>query len=323
MDMMTSLKNFKKDFIHSLVGIHWRHWSAIGVASHVKPEDKWVIDPEALFISTVAIGLNDERLFTACLEWSIKNEEWVSTSRLRRLMTSFVGTLPNNKTPVLNPAISIKLSRKYHIYENAFKKYHTFSPTEDLLLQQYDNVLSSFKVRDVLQEISVLKPIPLLLINLRNFFGMDSRADVALYLLFSRPSSSLAISKEVYQAQPTVYHILEKWTKIGFVEKVDGKYSLNRDHEWKRLWKISDEGRYANWGKVFLVTDSIAKALSTKPWEDDKYLLSSLFRGIYPKAQQVADIVNISLPEPDRYIGQAYFDPFADKMIKVLKCFGG
>ncbi len=306
-----------------LVGLHWRQWSAIGVASHVQPESEWVIDPEALFISTVAIGLNDERLFTACLEWSIKNEEWVNTSRLRRLMTLFTEPLPDEKTPVLNPAVSIKLSSKYHIYENAFKKYHDFSPTEELLMQQYDEVLSSFKVRDVLQEISILKPIPLLLINLRNFFGMDSRADVALYLLFGRPSSALAISKEIYQEQKSVYRILEKWIKVGFAEKVGGKYALSRDHQWKRLWKKSEEGRYANWGKVFLVTDSIAKALSTKPWEDDKYLLSSLFRGIYPKAQQVADIVDISLPEPDRYIGQAYFDPFAEKMIKVLKCFGG
>ncbi len=67
--MEIRLTEFKKGFVDKLIEIHWRHWTTLGVASHVKPEKTWVVDLEPLIISTLAIGLHDKRLLSSSFEW--------------------------------------------------------------------------------------------------------------------------------------------------------------------------------------------------------------------------------------------------------------
>jgi hypothetical protein len=103
--MELSLKEFRERFYHDLIEIHWRHWSALGVSTHVKPERYWIIDLEPLIISTLAIGLRDKRLLSSSLEWLIKNGEWMNLSRLKRIMKVFAKTFPGSKEPLIHPEI--------------------------------------------------------------------------------------------------------------------------------------------------------------------------------------------------------------------------
>ncbi len=84
--MEASLREFKGKFYNALLDIHWKHWTALGVASHVKPEKTWIIDLEPLIVSTLAIGLQDKRLLSSSTEWLIKNGEWINLSRLKRIL---------------------------------------------------------------------------------------------------------------------------------------------------------------------------------------------------------------------------------------------
>ena len=69
--MEIRLREFKEKFFDSLIEIHWRQWTALGVASHVKPEKTWIVDLEPLIISTLTIGLHDKRLLSSSVEWLI------------------------------------------------------------------------------------------------------------------------------------------------------------------------------------------------------------------------------------------------------------
>ncbi|RKY82730.1 hypothetical protein DRQ11_14060, partial [candidate division KSB1 bacterium] len=87
--MEISLKEFKERFSEGLLEIHWKQWSALGVASHVEPERNWLIDLEALVLSTLVLGLKDARLLNASIEWLIKNGGWLSLQRIKRIAKVF------------------------------------------------------------------------------------------------------------------------------------------------------------------------------------------------------------------------------------------
>jgi hypothetical protein len=76
---------------------------------------------------------------------------------------------------------------------------------------------------------------------------------------------------------------------------------------------------YLNWTRTFLWLDRLAKALSIPPWCDDEYLLSSLFRDLFNKAESIGRFLAIKVPEPTSYLGKQYFMPFALCILKILK----
>jgi hypothetical protein len=74
-----------------------------------------------------------------------------------------------------------------------------------------------------------------------------------------------------------------------------------------------------NWVKAFLLSDRLAKALSTPPWSNDEYLLPSFFRDLFNEGKSVGKSLNINIPEPIHYSGKQYFSPFALGILSILK----
>jgi len=60
-------------------------------------------------------------------------------------------------------------------------------------------------------------------------------------------------------------------------------------------------------------------ALSTSPWSEDEYLLSSFFRDISREAKSIGGFLNVKVPEPVFYLGKQYFYPLASWALKILK----
>ncbi len=84
-----SSNRFRAELRESRLELHWRQWCALGVAAQVEPEGRWVVDLEALAVSTMALGQEDARLSRLAQEWLALNREWVSTARLRRIGRAF------------------------------------------------------------------------------------------------------------------------------------------------------------------------------------------------------------------------------------------
>jgi len=322
--MEISLREFKEKFYNVLVDIHWKHWTALGVTSHVKPEKTRIIDLEPLIISTLTIGLQDKRLLSSSIEWLIKNGEWINLSRLKRIIKAFLVQLPGLRGPTFYPEILelfVDTYNKNARYKIKFGKINSYKEEENVI-QEYKHFFNNFKMRYVATGPKLQIP-SLIQLLLRNVFGVDARTEILIYLLANESGNSNSIAKEIYYNQKNVYTVLERWYHAQMVTKLSGNktasYSLSRRNELIHAIGLKEIPNYLNWTRTFLFFDRLAKALSTPPWSDDEYLLSSLFRDLFNESKSIGKFLNINIPDPDHYPGKQYFSPFALGILSILK----
>ena len=322
--MEISLKEFKEKFYSDLLEIHWRHWTTLGVASHVKPERRWIIDLEPLTLSTLMIGFRDKRLLSSSIEWLIKNGEWMNLSRLKRIMRVFTERVPGLKAPLLIPEILelfIDAYNKTARNKITFGKFDSYG-SEENVVNEYKSFFNTFKVRNVTTELKLQHPSLIQLLS-RNIFGVDAHTEILIYLLANASGNSNSIAKEMLHNQKNVYTILERWSRAQMVIKISEQkmphYSLNRKKELLYAMGLKDIPNYLNWTRTFLMLDQLARALTISPWSDDEYLLSSLFRELSDEVKRIGRSLNIEIPEPASYPGKQYFAPFALGALGILK----
>jgi hypothetical protein len=324
MDMELSLKEFKEKLYNNLLEIHWKQWTTLGVSSHVGPEKGWGIDLEPLIVSTFAIGLYDRRLLSCCIEWLIKNGEWLNISRLKRISKIFAKPLSESMAPLIAPEIPELIPQ----FINRFARTKVKSKKSDLstmegsMVKEYEPVFRAFKVRGVVTE-PRLQNVSLVQLLLRSVFGIDARTEILIYLLVHEAGNSNSISKEVFYNQRNVYTILERWAQAQMVTKIsEGKatrYSLRRKNELLQALGLKRIPKYVNWTTTFQLVDELSKALSTPPWSEDEYLLSSLFRDQANRVKFIGSSLKIEVPEPTSQPGRQYFAPFGTAVLTILE----
>lgn len=319
--MLKSLTSFNEKLKDNLLEIHWRQWSALGVASQIPPEQYWIIDLEALTISTLTIGLADKRLMGACVEWFIQNAEWLNTARFKRIAGIFTRPSPHKGITVLpaHALTSLNETLKKHTHRLAIKTLRRNRTQNNTVAAEYENFFKGFAPRGMAKKMDALQPPVLLQLLLRGYYGMDARSDLFIYLLFNKQDNSLSIARNIYYNQKNVYNILEKWSKTGLVNKIHKNYVLRKSIGWRDFWNYEKRSGYLNWPKAFYLFDRIFKALITLPWSNDAYLISSFLRDIYKDADEIGNQLNVQIPNPKGYKGAMYFDVFEPAMIEILQ----
>jgi len=321
--MGLSLKEFKKSFYNDLLEIHWRHWTSLGVSSHVQAEENWIVDLEALIISTLAIGLLDKRLLSSSLEWLVKNGQWINLSRLKRIAQNFAKPFPGLKKHLIAQEIFDSFLEKLNkvVQSNMVHEEQAYYGSEGDTIREYQHILKTFKPRGVVTEPRLQKP-SLVQLLLRGTFGVDARAEILIYLLTHDSGNSNSIAKEVFYNQKNIYRILEQWTRSQMVSKISKKrsaqYFLQKKEELLRTIGCKELPAYINWVRTFLWLDRIAKALDILPWAEDEYLLSSFFRDLLDEVKLTSKTVNVVVPKPDLYPGKKYFMPFAMAVLEIM-----
>lgn len=323
--MEQSLKNFKESFTNELLQLHWRQWTALGVSAHTLPEKHWIVDLEAIIVSTLVIGLLDKRLLSAVVEWLTQNGDWVNLSRLRRIKKIFTKSSFSDEMPLLDEGIFEKLLT----YINKAESNHPSNKAstnqgmaEALLNQKYEVFFDTFEIRGVVTEPEIRQP-SLLQLYLRAILGVDARVEVFIYFLHQETGNSNSIAKEIYYDQKNIYRILERWAKAGIICKTpgkkSGKYFLAQEPGWFQTFGLKEKPRYLNWVKLFMQLDSVAKVLQTSPWSDDIYLLSSLFRDLADDMRIIEKQLKLAIPQPTLHPGAQYFEPFANSIIHLFE----
>ena len=297
--MELSLKEFRNQITENLTYILWKQWAALGIATYIPEEEKRIIDLEPLLIATFILQEEDKRLFSSSLEWLLKNHKWVNLSRLKRLEKILISLEKKENTNYISELIKGIKNGK--------------------VPEKIKNSLNPLDHRKVTPDIKIRKPA-LLQLMLRRLFGINARVEITIYLLSGKWGSSLGIAEEIFYDQKIVYRILENWRKAGIVEKMRGKdYYMARIREWERLLNIGWLPAYLNWGRFFEVSLKIHQHLSIKLWEENQYLLSSLFRGVYDRIKPVAESLNEKLPPPELYKGEEFFTPFAKTLLSICR----
>jgi len=329
--MGLSLTEFKERFTQGFLEVQWKHWSALGVASHVESEERSLIDIEALTLSTLVAGFQDTRLLNASIEWLVKNSDWLNLQRLKRIAKTFTAPLPK-----LSPRIDSLLDPQVFILlGNTFKRFGQKVWTEKgpgkqefgkTSATRYEDFFSKFQMRNIVTDVVPQRP-SLLQLRLRGILGIDARVEVLVYLLTNESGNSNAIAKEIFYDQKSVYIILEKWHKVGFLAKDKGPkivtFTLEKRTEWLDLLGLREIPTYVNWVQVFHFLGQILKALSVSPWSEDEYMLSSLFRDLLDEAKHMRKYVHVSVPEPNQYPGSRYLVPFATAILDIIERLKG
>ena len=319
--MKTSLEEFNKHIHNLILDIHWKQWECLGLGSRLEEEKSWIIDLEALLGSTIFIGQFDKRLFSSALEWAYEYGDWINVSRLKR-----IGAYYYKDDDRLNVPLAPK--NIYELVENTIKKMSRVDDPTKIQRQvekynlpnEYQQILENFQVRGVTSEPEVQRP-PLLQLQLRGLFGVNARAEVLLYLLNEKEGSSNQIAKTVKFDQKIVYRILEKWTKAGFIDKESGRtYVMSHPDQFSNLLKRTDDPvNYLDWINIFHVLARIMKAMQTRPWESDHYLLASFFRHISKDMKRMARSVGVFISESNLFKGEEYILPFITDVTNILK----
>jgi hypothetical protein len=326
--MKLSLKEFRERFFDDLIEIHWRQWTALGVASHAKPEKKWIIDLEPLVLSTLAIGLYDKRLLSSSVEWLIKNGGWMNLSRLKKTFNIFTERIPGLEVPSVSPNIFEMFG---FVYEKTTRrkielgKYDSYK-SGDNVISEYESFFRTLKVRNVTTEPKLQQP-PLIQLLLRNIFGVDARTEILIYLLTNASGNSNSIAKEIYYSQRNVYSILEKWLRAQIVTRISEQkvpsYSIKRKKELLHAFGLKEIPNYLNWTRTFLFLSRLAKAVSSPPWSEDEYLLSSFFRDLSKESKLVGKSLQLEIPEPVQHLGKEYFTPYTSGILRLLRRLRG
>jgi hypothetical protein len=316
-------REFKERFFDNLIEIYWRQWTALGVASHVKPERTWIVDLEPLIVSTLAIGLHDKRLLSSSFEWLTKNGEWINLSRLKRIVNVFSEPLPELKTALLCPGsfqLFVNTYNKNARYKIKYPKTDSHSAKDDIM-NDYKTFFTNFKVRNVTTE-PKLQLSSLIQLLLRSIFGVDARTEILIFLLAHEGGNSNSIAKEIFYNQKNIYTVLERWSHARMVTKISEqktpRYSLNRKDELLHAIGLKEMPAYVNWTRTFLLLNRLAKTLSIPPWSDDEYLLSSLFRDYLNETNSIGRLLRINIPEPSHFPGKQFFSPFALVVLSIL-----
>ncbi len=317
--MKISLKKFRKDFLDRILELHWRHWTALGLAGTVEPEKCWLIDLEPLIVSTFTIGLNDKRLLNGALEWLKNNAFWINLSRLRRIGEKFGVKIPNSDEELLAPKTTLLLIEvlKSINRKKTFTKFRTHNSESN----SYEKIIKGFRSRGISMAPKPKLYSSLLQLSLRGIFGIDTRVEVFIYLLFYEYGNSNSIAQETFHNQRNVYKILDILAKTGMVERYQKKkiknYALKNKKYWLKILGVRRPPKYLNWARTFLVLDMILKE-ALIPHYNNEYLLSSLFRDIINEIKFIGQSLNIDIPDPDSYPGDKYFNPFVNILFNII-----
>lgn len=294
--MGLSPQNFRRQIAGEVVELHWRHWTALGVAAHGTREETFLIDLEPLIASTALIIENDGRLGSSVREWLLLYGKWVNQSRLKRAVSSIHNPRLKkgsaNVDGILHHPDQMRDVRDAHRGSQRTKLKTSFDFGNPAIRQ----------------------------LALRHILGINAGVEVMLFISSNKGGSSNAIANEILVAQNSVYMILEQWSKVGLTLKVerDGRpiYVMHAPQPLFDALGLRGIPRYLNWTKTFSFLWKVIDAIHA---EGDTYLTASKFRDILSEARTLSTVLGLTVPSPAGYPGPQYFEPFASSVLQILE----
>jgi hypothetical protein len=215
-------------------------------------------------------GRYEPRLFDASMEWWMRNSEWLSSTRLQKLQ--------KNLNPVERRALAatveaVILEKRAGKWKRLLTEQHNDleprNPVPLFLLQdggplprvgapdstflRFGLERPAFEIRRIVENPRLDRPGNLR-IRLRAFFGVSSRAEIALYLLTHKSSHPRRVAGQTNYAFASVSSVLKQMALSGLVsQRRQGReleYALDRPH-WQRFFELPKNVSWANWPLVF------------------------------------------------------------------------
>lgn len=336
--MNQSLKTFKSEYQDLLLNFLWRQWSALGVAGHSRGEDHWVIDPEALLLVTCTLGRHEPRLFDEVLDWLQENGWLINILRLKRILRkekfagarvlAVVAGLMSKGTDVTKwkqlakPVGPASPPEPFFFEENGSPLLAIGEP--DAHFAKYGFTRGPVRERGYSQK---FRPTELtnLALQLRALVGVNSRAEIVLYLLTHEAAHPSEIAHEAYYYERSIQNALVDLSQSGVVQlRSSGRekhYWLKPDH-WAVLLNRPDRlPKWVTWPPLFSALERIWLKLNDPHLATfDPLLQSSELRQLMIEVRPSFEHAGFdkALSDDRQYLGERYIPVFLEDVTKLL-----
>lgn len=329
------LRDFKSLFLENVLDFLWAQWSALGVSGGgVRPEDQWIIDPEATLVFSLEMARYDPRVFDEILDWLVVNGRWVDISRLRgilkgtddvtRRLLSAVADFVSREAPTYKrkwEAIAKLHKRSEHtpqeiLFQTKEGKPHPKPKREFPLFRTYGFLRETPVLRRMTRPVFVSKAGNLRFL-LRALFGLGSRAECVAYLLTHEAGHPSEVAREIGLSTRGAQDTLIELAQSGLVlTRVKGKRKIEYWLSKKRWLEFisgpnADEIKppvWLNWISLYSALLSVWKVLNEVEETKSDYLRSSKLREAMETiglefSKSGLDLPPVPGPEvsPDRY----------------------
>ncbi|MFC1582322.1 MarR family transcriptional regulator [Planctomycetota bacterium] len=320
--------------LKQMLGLLRQQWAGLGAgdfpaAGSDRPD---VYDPEALMIAGALYGRDDPKLFREVNIWLDAHGDLVNAQRLGNIIESFdAETQPHILFAVTE---IIGEHRKELKWRKLFKtkkgskgasafSYDAVEPNK--LLEAAEPVAQAYSFDGD----AAMRPRPLpmgtnasLLLRLREFFGVNMRADIINYLLGNEDGYPREIARALFFSQKGVQDTLAGMARSGMVrvrsKGREKRYWLERDR-WEVLaGPFPAPPQWRNWVLIFRAVIAAGAAMAGNantpdgPGIEQTELLNQICKDLEDAgfARELPDIRN---EDPDNALKQV-----AEAVLKIL-----
>jgi len=281
------LKIFNVQYRERLLDLSWRQWTTLGVPGQAQMTSGSLIDPDALLIFSCFIARYDQRLFDEILEWLASNGSLLNIQRLKRM-------IPNSPQPIRSVLGAVALWERNRGAESKWAslsqslqvpggeeplfflkegKPLPASRKTDPIFRERGLLRNEVKFRNHGKSFSPDRPANLLL-KLRAFLGVNSRADLAAYLLTHGEANAYEMARTCWFSQRAVHDALTEMRRSQLIHSAEkGRqivYFIQRDR-WEGFLKVIPPlPEWRNWPVIFGLLHRIHEKLN-----DEKVLQAS------------------------------------------------
>jgi DNA-binding MarR family transcriptional regulator len=336
--MNQSLKEFRNNYQELLLNFLWRQWSALGVAGYGIGEDKWFVDPEALLIFTSTIARVEPRLFDEVLDWLTKNGNFINIQHLKtilkresfsgeKVISAIAGVMVEKEKSAKWKRLATQSFSTNNLENLFFQKngrpMEMFGQPETVF-QKYGFHRGKLELRGYSQPVRIVKNTGILF-KLRALFGINTRAEIMLYLLTHESAHPRKIARETYYAQKTVQDILIEMAYSGliYVRPVGReKHYWLKTNEWLNMLSHNKEKIiWINWPPLFSALEQIWQELNKEEFYNlDSLTQSSELRIIMQSVREKIETAGFeaNLSNEKIYLGEDYINVFLSDIKSIL-----
>lgn len=279
--MASWLTDFRSTYLDGVLSLLWHHWNNLGVLGQQKNDTNVLLDPEALIFATIQFGRYDPRLFDAALDWCLSNNNWLSSTRLKR----FRKLLDPEERAILSAVAATLVetgkSAKWDSLSKNVPPTGTESSIRLFLLRDErplphvgatDPIFLRFGIKRPVREsrrLSMLGSLGdpgILRLRLRAFMGVTSRVEIILYLLTHERAHPRLLARQVHYAQPPIAMAMADMASSGliFAHRIGREVEYHLDKaRWRQFLDVPDTPIWVNWPPVFLALTKVWKFVRT------------------------------------------------------------
>jgi hypothetical protein len=257
-----NLSELRNEMLEEMLALLWRQWCVLGVQGHAEENGKNIIDPEALLLATCVFGRYEIRLFDQMLDWLIAYHKIININRLKSVIKKFPEDVRSIMGAVSEYTGRASKDKKWlSLGQYCFKG--TFSQPQSLFLSEgavawkehnCDDIFAKYGwSRNPVEHRKLIGKYQLdassvFRIKMRYLFGINTRAEIMVYLACHNPGSyPTNIAREIECSQKNVNDTLVEMASSGFFDLDNDGYRKNYRLREDLLQHLHNRPIWMNW----------------------------------------------------------------------------